>query len=374
MKYKKFGNTGQQISVLGFGCMRLPEMEQDGKFTVDQDKTSEMLRFAAEQGVNYFDTAFHYCHDNSEIAVGEALRPIRKDVMISTKIPLAEVNEASDYRRLLETSLQKLGTDYIDFYHFWGINKQVFDDKILALDLLNEAQKAKEEGLIRHISFSFHDKSEYAKYIIDKAEIMETMLIQYNLLDRSNEEAIAYAAQKGLGVVAMGPVAGGRLAPPSNLYQKFLGKDSSATYELALKFVIGNESIACALSGMENLDMVKANTAIAASSEGMSAKEWADVAKSIDELKKFADLYCTGCNYCQSCPQKINISGIFNMYTYHNVYGLTELAKKEYQAHLQAERPSYKDCIGCGACEKRCPQKIQIREKLALADEVLSNL
>ena len=157
-------------------------------------------------------------------------------------------------------------------------------------------------------------------------------------------------------------------------YQKFLGKDSSATYELALKFVIGNESIACALSGMENLDMVKANTAIAASSEGMSAKEWADVAKSIDELKKFADLYCTGCNYCQPCPQKINISGIFNMYTYHNVYGLTELAKKEYQAHLQAERPSYKDCIGCGACEKRCPQKIQIREKLALADEVLSNL
>ena len=193
MKYKKFGNTGQQISVLGFGCMRLPEIEHDGKFTVDQDKTNEMLRFAAEQGVNYFDTAFHYCHDNSEIAVGEALRPIRKDVMISTKIPLDEVKEASDYRRLLETSLRKLGTDYIDFYHFWGINKQVFDDKILALDLLNEAQKAKEEGLIRHISFSFHDKSEYAKYIIDKAEIMETMLIQYNLLDRSNEDAIAYA-------------------------------------------------------------------------------------------------------------------------------------------------------------------------------------
>ena len=213
MNYRKFGNTGEMISALGFGCMRLPEYEKDEKWYIDEDKAIPMLHKAYENGVNYFDTAPYYCHHNSEITVGKALKPIREKVIISTKMPADTCKETADYRKRLEQSLRKLDTDYIDFYHFWGLSREEYDNVVLRLNLLEEAMRAKEEGLIKHISFSFHDKPEQIKYIIDTAEErgvpMETMLVQYNLLDRSNEEMIQYAASKSLGVVAMGPVGGG---------------------------------------------------------------------------------------------------------------------------------------------------------------------
>ena len=208
MTYRMFGETGEKISSLGFGCMRLPEVEQDGVWSIDDEKAIPMLQKAYELGVNYFDTAPYYCHSNSEITVGKALKPVRDKVMISTKISTDDIKETADYRRLLERSLKKLDTPYIDFYHFWGINKNCFDNVILKYNLLHEAQKAKDEGLIRHISFSFHDEPQVIRYIIDTAEQkgvkLETLLLQYNLLDRVNEDMIAYAASKGLGVVAMG--------------------------------------------------------------------------------------------------------------------------------------------------------------------------
>ena len=199
MQYRKFGNTGFNISALGFGCMRLPEIEhEDGTWEVDQEKTNEMLMRAYELGVNYFDTALYYCHKNSEIAIGKALKPVRDKVCISTKCPLDLVKEPADFEKVLDESLAKLGTDYVDFYHFWGIDRKEFDEIILPLGLLEEAKKLKEKGKIRHISFSFHDTPEALKYIIDTAPMLESVLLQYNLLDRKNEEMISYAAKKGL--------------------------------------------------------------------------------------------------------------------------------------------------------------------------------
>ena len=133
MQYRKFGNTEVEISTLGFGCMRLPEIDLgDGKFEVDQEKTDAMLRHAYDLGVNYFDTAFYYCHENSEIAVGKALKPIRDKVYISTKCPLERVKKPEDFEGMLDKSLAKLDTDYVDFYHFWGINKGSFDNIIIS--------------------------------------------------------------------------------------------------------------------------------------------------------------------------------------------------------------------------------------------------
>ena len=152
MNYRKFGNTGEKISALGFGCMRFPEYEKDGKMYVDQDKVDEMVAEAYRQGVNYFDTAPKYCNCNSEEAVGRAVKGFRDKVLLSTKIPLDVCKKPGDYRRALEHSLDKLGTDHLDFYHFWGINRKEFDQIIMAQDLLADAAKAKEEGLIRHIS------------------------------------------------------------------------------------------------------------------------------------------------------------------------------------------------------------------------------
>jgi predicted aldo/keto reductase-like oxidoreductase len=373
MIYRKFGSSGKEISSLGFGCMRLPEYEKEGQWYIDEDKAIPMLHHAYENGVNYFDTAPYYLHKNSEDTVGKAMKEIRDKVMLSTKLPLEEVKTPEDYRRVLEKSLKKMDTDYIDFYHFWGINKTAFDEKIMGLNLMKEALKAKEEGLIRHISFSFHDKSEYIKYIIDKAEIMETMLVQYNLLDRSNEEMIAYAASKGLGVVIMGPVGGGRLATPA-LSEKLTGKSATATYELAFKFVLGNPNVSCALSGMGSMEMVKQNLIIAGEEKPLTKEEWEQLGTAVEQLKKFSDLYCTGCEYCQPCPKNIKIPHIFNIFTNHNVYGLTDHAKYEINRYLKEGGKTSLDCSDCGLCERKCPQKLEIRKQLKRVEKVLTSL
>ena len=377
MQYRPFGNTGVNISALGFGCMRLPEIQQeDGSWIVDQEKTDAMLMRAYELGVNYFDTALYYCHSNSEIAIGKALKPIRDKVYISTKCPLELVKEPGDFRKVLETSLKKLDTPYVDFYHFWGINQKTFDEKIVPMNLIAEAQKLKEEGLIRHISFSFHDSPEALKHIIDNGEGLESVLLQYNLLDRANEEMIQYAAKKGLGVVVMGPVGGGRLAAPTELATK-LGTEAVNTYELAFKFVLGNPGVCCALSGMQTIDMVEQNAKVASLENPMSEEEWRRVGESLENLKKFSELYCTGCGYCQPCPKGINIPRIFQAYTYKNVYGLTELAKNTWNGYLNNEKDPgvHPDaCVNCGYCERKCPQHLKVRELLKKVAGTLSSL
>ena len=377
MQYRRFGNTGVNISTLGFGCMRLPEIQkEDGSWEVDQEKTNAMLMRAYELGVNYFDTALYYCHSNSEIAIGKALKPIRDKVYISTKCPLELVKEPGDFRKTLETSLKKLDTPYVDFYHFWGINQKTFDEKIVPMNLIAEAQKLKEEGLIRHISFSFHDSPEALKHIIDNGMGLESVLLQYNLLDRANEEMIQYAAKKGLGVVVMGPVGGGRLAAPTELAAK-LGTEAVNTYELAFKFVLGNPGVCCALSGMQNIDMVEQNAKVASLENPMSEDEWRRVGESLENLKKFSELYCTGCGYCQPCPKGINIPKIFQAYTYLNVYGLTDLAKNTWKGYLTNEKNpgvSPAECVNCGYCERKCPQHLKVRELLKKVEGVLSAL
>jgi len=371
MQYRDYGQTGN-ISALGFGCMRLPELERDGVWTVDDEKAIPMLRRAAALGVNYFDTGYFYCHHNSEAAVGRALKPIRDQVMISTKLPMGWAKSRGDYRRGLERSLQELDTDYVDYYHFWSLDKETFDKKVIGLKLLDEARKAKEEGLIRHISFSFHDDAGTIRHIIDRAEIMETMLVQYNLLDRSNEEMIAYAASRGLGVAAMGPVAGGRLAAPTELYARMTGGNSMPTYELAMKFVLGNPNISCALSGMRTMEELLLNAALASDEASITQDEWQKLGDGMEQLKRFSDLYCTGCKYCLPCPAGIDIPELFNAYTYHNVYGLSGQAKSMFEKYLEGK--SFKDCRDCGLCEGKCPQRLEIRRELERVEGVLGKL
>ncbi|MCQ2539278.1 MAG: aldo/keto reductase [Acetatifactor sp.] len=368
MLYRDFGKTGEKISAIGFGCMRFPELEIDGKKVVDTEKTDEMIRAAYEGGINYFDTAPYYCNSNSEAALGRGVKAFREKVLLSSKFPTEVAKKPGDFRRQLETTLTRLDTPYLDFYHFWGISKDKFDNIIMAQNLLEDARKAKEEGLIRHISFSFHDSPSSIKHIIDCSEAagvpMESMLVQYNLLDRSNEEMLAYAHEKGLGTVAMGPVGGGRLAAPTQLYSKLTGKDSLPTYELAFKFCLGNPNLSCALSGMQTLDMVQKNMAIASADTGFSEEEWKILGESMEQLKKFSELYCTGCKYCQPCPAGIEIPRIFNMFTYHNVYGLTDHAKYMFNDYCKNDGKLSDACLNCGFCERKCPQHLKIREEL----------
>jgi len=377
MQYRDFGNTGVKVSTLGFGAMRLPEEEIKGEYQVRQEESIKMIQGAFELGVNYIDTAYEYCHSQSELVLGKALKGWRDKVYLSTKMPTWMVKKTGDYRRFLCEQLKKINVEYIDFYHFHGLDEDRFKNTVLKYDLLREARKAKDEGLIKHISFSFHDKPEVMKRLIDVG-IFSSVLCQYNLLDRSNEEAMAYAQRKGLGVAVMGPVGGGRLAT-SGILKEILPCNVKTTPELALRFVLANRNVSVALSGMENMEMVEENARVASLSEALTNEELQLIKNFIEERKKKEEIPCTSCGYCQPCPNNVAIPEIFQLMNYYSVYGLKEYARKQYQnigvgtlwSGDKDERKQADACTECGRCEEQCPQKIKIIEKLKEIHAVL---
>ena len=392
MIYREFGKTGKKISALGFGCMRLPEIkiaemseeekrareslswyenQRDDTWIVDEEKAIPMLKAGYDAGINYFDTAQFYCHFKSQATLGKAVKLMdREKIMVATKIPMDEVHATSDFRRMLELQLKLLDMDYIDFYHLHGINKNVFDDKIVKFGLKNEMLKAIDEGLIKHASFSFHGDVKDVPYVVETFEIFSSALLQYNLLDRSHEANIDYLANKGIGVVVMGPVAGGRLSMPSELSERLLGKNFS-TPELALRFVLGNKNVSCAASGMGNMEMLEGNLKVANLESPMTEDDFQKAALMMEELKKLSDLYCTGCNYCMPCPKEIDIPHLFNAYTYHNVYGLSEQGRNMWNAKRGA---AISECTDCGVCTEKCPQQIKVADKLREIERIMSVL
>jgi predicted aldo/keto reductase-like oxidoreductase len=366
MRYREFGNTGIKISALGFGGMRLPMVERDGVSHIDEDKSIQLLQRGFELGINYVDTAYFYSNGENEIVIGKALKGWRDRVYVSTKVPTSRIRCQGDYRRFLEEQLRKLDVDYIDFYHFHGLKQVSYENVVLEFNVAEEALRAKQEGVIKHISFSFHDTPEALINLIDTG-LFETVLCQYNFLDRSNEKAIAYARAKGMGTVVMGPVGGGRLAVPSDVMQRLVNRKVRSTPEIALRFVLGNRNVSCALSGMNTMEMLEENVRVASMDEELMPEEWEDIAVAIEENKKLAELYCTGCNYCMPCPRGVDIPLNFRLMNYHKVYGITEYAQREYGKLLATEESSAKraeNCVECGRCETKCPQQIEIRRQL----------
>ncbi len=361
MKYRDFGKLGYRISALGFGAMRLP-MKGD---EVEEEAALPVLHRAFELGVNYVDTAYMYCNGKSEIVVGKALKGWRDRLWLSTKNPLSD-QPAGPWRQRLEEQLRKLDVDYIDVYHMHGIGWKVFAEHISRPGMaLEAAQKAKEEGLIRHIGFSFHDTPEALDKLID-ACCFEVVTLQYNLLDRANAAGIARAQKKGMGVVVMGPVGGGRLGAPSPEVQSLLPGGSKSTPEIALRFVLANPGVSCAISGMNTLEMVEENCATANREEPLTPAEGAAIAAQLEEKKRLAELYCTGCNYCMPCPHGVNIPGNFHAMNMLRVYGLRDHARSIYGRFGPQKENNLPAgaCQECGQCEPKCPQHIPIIAQL----------
>ncbi len=366
MIYRQLGNTGLKVSQLGFGAMRLPMRGEGEDATVDREKATPMIHRAFEAGLNYIDTAVMYCRHDSQRAVGDALKGWRDKIVVSTKNHYHGEDE-KEWWQHLENSLARLQVDYIDIYHHHGVNK----DKFAAIEqrVGKWMRKAVDQGLVRHVACSFHDEPQVLDRIID-AGYPEVLTVQYNLLDQKLESQIARAHEKGIGVVVMGPVGGGRLGVDSEVLSQMI-PGVSRVPELALRFVLSNPNVSVALSGMSTMQHVEENTAIASDERALTAEEKAAIEAHLEKLKNMSDLYCTGCKYCQPCPNEIDVPAVFSMYNLGKVYGLWDVAKQRYQDFLN-KKAGGDVCAECGQCIPLCPQDIDIPEQLKEAHAALT--
>jgi len=377
MIYRQLGRTGLVVSQLGFGAMRMPMKEVDGKQAVDRELTIPMFLRAFEKGLNYVDTAVGYCNEDSQRVVGEAVKSWRgmknsaNALVISTKNPYYGEDE-KEWWTNLENSLERLGVGSIDIYNHHGMNWKRYTEDIEPR-LSKWMQKAKDQGLVKHICCSFHDTNEALVNLIDTGYV-ESITLQYNLLNRELEPGIAHAKDKRVGIVVMGPVGGGRLGGSSEVLAKLV-PGIGRVPELALRFVLSNPNVTLALSGMSTLQQVEENTDTASDQVSLSASDLQAIQEHVERLAEMAKLYCTGCKYCMPCEQEVNIPHIFEMYNMGQVYGLWDIAREDYATFPDSPWIGGKradECIECGDCEAKCPQNIQIREQLKAAHLALS--
>lgn len=376
MQYRKFGQLDINVSALGFGCMRLPTI--DGKSgNIDQAEATRMIRHAVDQGVTYIDTAYGYHERNSEIAVGKALQDgYRQKVNLATKLPVWLVNETADFDRLLNEQLGKLQTDHVDFYLFHALNKGSWQ-KVLDLNLLERAEAALADGRIRHIAFSFHDTLETFKQIIDGYQNWSMCQIQYNYMDINNQagtEGLQYAASKGLGVVVMEPLLGGKLARRipalEPIWEPASIKRSPADW--ALQWLWSQPEVSVALSGMSTMQQVEENLISAGQAQAgqLTGSELDIIATVRETLMKLSPIPCTKCEYCLPCPNGVNIPRNFDVYNQGAMYHDHENARRGYKNWIPDDAKAA-NCIQCQECEDKCPQKINISQWMPVVEEVL---
>lgn len=369
MQYAILGKTGYKVSRLGFGAMRLPMKGE----RVDRDLAVPMIRRAFEAGVNYIDSAVGYCNQDSQRAVGEALQGWRSRIVVSTKNPHYNKRDERTWWQNLENSLQRLNVEWIDIYHFHSLSWRTFEEHVAGPDgQLAWMHKAKDQGLIRHIAFSFHDSAENLIKIA-KTGHFEAVTLQYNLLDRSLEKALPAVRKLGLGIVVMGPVGGGRLGYPSPAIRKMLPEAASVP-EIALRFVLANPNVTLALSGMSTMQQVEENLRTASRPTALTTREKLRVLETLRRYKKLADLYCTGCDYCMPCPHGVEIPRNFAALNAARVYGLPDHARQQYAR----TRGKAALCRACRKCLEKCPQHIdiiaQLRETARELDDTYGKL
>jgi len=378
MLYRKLGKTNEKVSALGFGCMRLPII--DGDVTkIDEEKAIEMIHHAIDKGVNYIDTAYPYHGTGmggggeSEPFVGRALKDgYREKVNLATKLPTWLIKTREDMDKYLNEQLERLRTDKIDFYLVHALTKGGWENlKKLGIDeFLNSAIK---DGRIRYAGFSFHDDLDVFKEIVDYYD-WSFCQIQYNYLDenfQAGTEGLKYAADKGLGVVIMEPLRGGKLINDlpeevTNAFDKAEIKKSPV--EWALRWVWNHPEVSVVLSGMNVMEHINENLKIAsvALPNSLTEKEL----EIMDTVKKVyterTKVNCTGCQYCMPCPAGVNIPKNFTQYNQYYMLATPQTEgefKVHYNIFVDVSEKADK-CVECGKCESHCPQGIKIRQEL----------
>jgi predicted aldo/keto reductase-like oxidoreductase len=376
MEFRNFGKLDWKTSVLGFGAMRLPTTDGDPRSAnIDEAESTRMMRHAIDNGVNYVDTAYIYHGGNSERVVGAALRDGYRDkVHIADKSPVWLIREAGDFDRLLNEQLQRLQTDHIDFYLLHGLNKKAWENVVLKFDLIEKANAAIRDGRIRHLGFSFHDDYAGFEQIVNGYDQWTFCQIQYNYMDTENQaglKGLQLAASKGLAVVVMEPLLGGRLANPPAAIRKLFDEAARGNRavkgrtpaELALQWIWDQPEVSLILSGMSNMPQLEANLKYAANARVGSFGSADHELISRLRAAYFArtPIPCTKCGYCMPCPNGVNIPRNFELYNDAHLHDDLEEGQFVYRAFLpELERASA--CVECRECEDLCPQKIPISE------------
>lgn len=368
MQYRTFGKTGIQIFALGFGTMRLPLLHDE---VVDEELAISMIRRAIDEGVNYIDTAYPYHQGESERIVGKALADgYREKTYLATKCPVWKLEKPEDFDAILDEQLEKLNTDHIDFYLLHALSKERMEEKVKPFELVKRMEKAKAEGKIRFLGFSFHDSYDVFQDIIEYYDGWDFCQIQYNYVDTEHQagrKGLQYAASRGLGVVVMEPLLGGRLANPAPHLRKVFPEGKSPV-EYALDFLWDQPEVSLLLSGMSDEKQVNENLEYAGRSRvGMVSEEERAVYK---EAKRVFDsmalVGCTGCRYCMPCPFGLDIPKIFSLYNMTAAH--REKEAKEAYAALEKKAS---DCRACHHCEKECPQMIKVSAVMTEAAKAL---
>ena len=375
MTYNDFGEM--KISALALGCMRLPVIDGDDS-KPDQNAVNEMVAYAMENGVNYYDTAWGYHAGNSEIAIGNALSEYpRNSFYLASKFPGYDLSNMPKVKEIFEKQLEKCKVDYFDFYLFHNVCEmnieQYLDEQYGIFDYLTEQKK---NGRIKHLGFSSHGSCEVIKRFLDAyGSEMEFCQLQINYLDWEFQDArkkVELVKSYGLPVWVMEPVRGGKLVSLEPKYETALRnlRPDETTVGWAFRFLqsIGATTV---LSGMSNMEQLKQNIDIFSENKPLSDKEMSVILKIADDMVNPKTLPCTACRYCTThCPMELDIPFLISLYNEHYFSDGGFIAPMALMSLADDKQPSA--CIGCGSCEAVCPQQIKIPEALAKFSEMLS--
>lgn len=372
MKYRQLNGT--KVSQLGFGCMRFPVIGGDnGK--IDEPRAIKMLRYGIDQGVNYIDTAYPYHKGTSEEFVGRALQDgYRERINLATKSPTWLIKSYEDFDKYLNKQLDNLQTDHIDFYLMHTLDEDKWEN-LKKCDVFKFLDAVKKDGRVKNIGFSFHDNVKLFKEIIDSYD-WDFCQMQFNYLDgeyQAGLEGLRYAGDKGIGVIVMEPLRGGKLVNnlPDEIKDKFKAYDENRSLaSWGLRYVWNFPEVKVVLSGMSELEHVEDNlkTADVAQADGLTDEEKGLINKASDILHSKILVDCTACKYCMPCPHGVNIPENFEILNNASLFDDDEAGKRAYKNSLSDEEKA-SSCVECGKCEKACPQHIEIRKMLKVVRE-----
>lgn len=377
MQYRK-NKSGEDISLLGYGCMRFTRKGNG----IDLDKAEKEIRLAVDGGVNYFDTA--YIYPGSEAAIGEIFHRIgcRDKIQIATKLPHYLIKSMDGIEKIFEEECKRLRTDYIDYYLMHMLTDVESWEKLKKLGIEQWIEEKKQSGKIRHIGFSYHGHTDMFCKLIDAYDWDFTQ-IQYNYMDEHSQagrRGLQYAAKKGIPVIIMEGLRGGKLVDmlPENAKKLIADHEPKrSAAEWAFRWLYSQPEVTCVLSGMNSEEMVKENLKIADETKAgdFTEDDFALIEEVKKEIQKTVKVGCTGCGYCMPCPSGVDIPETFRCYNNYYAEGKSA-AKKEYmQCTIFRKKPSNASgCIGCGKCEMHCPQQIPIRKELKEASSKLEGI